>query len=243
MSKEREGHEGPREHRLDRIKREDPELYRTYFQGAVKGKSGADGKDKVLKINRYAQKGGFTDGGTLGRGAVPRMWGGVATPGDGALQEGLHSVLRHVWPEEGDAASLPDAVGRGGGKSPTGGGIRGEWNCDSCWGGVDYCGGTIGEEARGGPSGPGYHSVLHTDHWRKRGEVEGGDAVAVEPLSDVQLRDYTEVIGRRFIAEGGQTAGLYEMGDDALLGAWKLALNTVIESKYASDHCKEYCEE
>jgi hypothetical protein len=47
-----------REHRLDVMRREEPELFQMFFQGAVKGIGGADGKDRVLKINRFAQKEG-----------------------------------------------------------------------------------------------------------------------------------------------------------------------------------------
>jgi hypothetical protein len=40
------------------MRRDDPELFQMVFQGAVKGIGGADGKDRVLKINRFAAKEG-----------------------------------------------------------------------------------------------------------------------------------------------------------------------------------------
>jgi hypothetical protein len=56
---DKDDHEGSaREHRLDVMRRDDPELFQMFFQGAVKGIGGADGKDRVLKINRFAAKEG-----------------------------------------------------------------------------------------------------------------------------------------------------------------------------------------
>ena len=287
-SKESEGHEGPREHRLDRMKREDPELYRTYFQGAVKGKSGADGKDKVLKINRYAQKGGSLTEVRWDAELCPGCEAEWLLPGTELFKKvctrcyatsGPRKAMQHpsqIQQDEEVARALQEEEFAAGGTVAA---AEEEW---TTVGGplvkkrgvavrepdraVRFVDTPTQEAKKAKPQSP-LEELVRAEEKRqvqakkvRAAQVttqsfipitDGSEAKLreamlwhlVEPLSDVQLRDYTEVIGRRLIAEGGQTAGLYEVGDDTLLGAWKLALNTVIESRYPSDHCKEYCEE
>jgi hypothetical protein len=72
-----------------------------FFQGAVKGIGGADGKDRVRKINRFAPKEGSLTEVRWDAELCPGCELEWLPPRVGAIHEGLYQMLRFCEFREG----------------------------------------------------------------------------------------------------------------------------------------------